>query len=285
MIMKKFSKKKLIIYAAVISAAAVFCFWQNNMLTVSEYSYKTDKIGTRLDGFKIVQISDLHNKSFGKNQKRLVEKIERLSPDIIVITGDIADSNHTDIPKALEFIEESVKIAPTYYITGNHEYWLEDSELAEITDCIENSGAVYLSNETVNVTKNREFFTLTGVDDLSLVNFSDHCPKLDSSQLNVILAHEPQYITDYSVHGNVDLVLSGHAHGGQFRLPFLGGVIAPDQGFFPEYTEGVHTMGNTTMIISRGLGNSVIPLRLFNYPEIVCVTLEKNNTNFSLKAE
>lgn len=273
--LKKFSRKKLCIYAAVISAAAVFCFWQNNMLTVSEYSYKTDKIGTGLDGFKIVQISDLHNKSFGKNQKRLAEKIERLSPDIIVITGDIADSNHTDIPKALEFIEESVKIAPTYYITGNHEYWLEDSELAEITDCIENFGAVYLSNETVNAAKNGEIFTLTGVDDLSLVNFSDYCPKLDGSKLNVILAHEPQYIADYSVHGNVDLVLSGHAHGGQFRLPFVGGVIAPDQGFFPEYTEGVHKMGNTTMIISRGLGNSVIPLRLFNYPEIVCVTLEK----------
>jgi len=273
--MKKLSKKKLIIYAAVIAVLAVFCIWQNNMLTVSEYSYKTDKIEAELDGFKIVQISDLHNKSFGKNQKRLIEKIKKLSPDIIVITGDIADSNHTDIPKTLEFVEESVKIAKTYYITGNHEYWLDDSEFAEITESIENLGAVYLSDETVNVAKNGKSFALTGVDDLSLVNFSDHCPKLDGDTLNVVLAHEPQFFADYSFHGNVDLVLSGHAHGGQFILPFIGGVVAPDQGFFPEYTEGMHKMGNTSMIISRGLGNSVIPVRLFNYPEIVCVTLEK----------
>ncbi len=273
--MKKSSKKKLITYAAITAVLAVFCFWQNNMLTVSEYSYKTDKIEAELDGFKIVQISDLHNKSFGKKQKRLMEKIKKLSPDIIVITGDIADSNHTDIPKALEFVEESVKIAETYYITGNHEYWLDDGEFAEIIDGIEEAGAVYLSDETVNVTKNGKSFALTGVDDLSLVNFSDRCPKLDGSKLNVILAHEPQYIEAYSVHGNVDLVLSGHAHGGQFALPFIGGIVAPDQGFFPEYTEGLHKMGDTSMIISRGLGNSVIPLRLLNYPEIVCVTIEK----------
>ncbi len=273
--MKKTIKKKLIFYTAIISIAALFCFWQNNMLTISEYPYKTDKIGTSFDNFKIIQISDLHNKNFGKRQKRLIEKIEHLSPDIIVITGDIADSNHTNIPKALEFIKEAVKIAPTYYITGNHEYWLDDSELAEIIDCVNNSGAVCLNDETVTVQKNNESFTLTGVDDLSLVNFSDHCPELDGENLNILLAHEPQYIADYSTHGNIDLVLSGHAHGGQFRLPFIGGIIAPDQDFFPEYTKGVHKMGNTTMIVSRGIGNSVIPLRLFNYPEIVCITLEK----------
>lgn len=271
--MKKIRKR--IIVCVILAAAAVFCFWQNNMLTVSQYEYENEKISAELDGFKIVQISDLHNKQFGAGQKRLLERVSGCNPDIIVITGDIVDSNHTDIGKALEFVEGAAEIAPVYYVTGNHELWLEDSELKELLDGISAAGAVILDDGCVTVTSGDSSFILAGLDDSSLYNDTIKELELDNSREPVILlAHEPQYLTDYS-RENVDLILAGHAHGGQFRLPFIGGIVAPDQGFFPEYTAGVYTENETEMIVSRGLGNSVIPLRLFNFPDIVCVTLRK----------
>jgi len=266
--------RKCIIVCVILAVFAVFCFWQNNMLTVSQYEYENEKISAELDGFKIVQISDLHNKQFGAEQKRLLERVSECSPDIIVITGDIVDSNHTDIGKALAFVEGAAEIAPVYYVTGNHELWLEDGELEELLDGISAAGAVILDDECVTVTSGDSSFILAGLDDSSLYNDTIKELELDNSRETVILlAHEPQYLSDYS-RENVDLILAGHAHGGQFRLPFIGGIVAPDQGFFPEYTAGVYTENETEMIVSRGLGNSVIPLRLFNFPDIVCVTLK-----------
>lgn len=249
--MKKITRKRLMIYAAIIFVLSIFCFWQNNMLTVSDYSYDTDKIAEGLDGFKIVQISDLHNKSFGKDNKHLLEKIAELNPDIIVLTGDIVDSDHTDIPKVVDFVRGAVNIAPTYYISGNHEYWLSDSEFDDMISEIKKAGSVYLSDESVAVEKSGSEFVLIGINDCSLENFSVKCPKLNDNELNVVLAHEPQFIDTYSTHGNIDLVLSGHAHGGQFVLPFVGGIVAPDQGFFPKYTDGMYKSGSTSMIVSR----------------------------------
>lgn len=268
----KITKKKLIIFSVIFILLMLFCFWQNNMLTVSEYTYKSGKITAGINNFRIVQISDLHNKSFGKNQKRLLEKTEELSPDIIVITGDIVDSNHTDISKALDFVNGAVKISPVYYITGNHEHWLSDSEMQELISGLDIAGVKILDNESVTVDKNGSFFVLSGLDDFSLQDDTLKDMNLDKNNLNILLAHEPQYLTHYSVN-SVDLVLSGHAHGGQFILPFIGGIVAPDQGFFPEYTDGEYFSADTEMIVSRGLGNSIIPVRLFNYPDIVCVTL------------
>ncbi|MDE7104814.1 MAG: metallophosphoesterase, partial [Ruminococcus sp.] len=241
------------------------------MLTVSEYNYKSDKITAEMNDFKIIQISDLHNKSFGKNQKYLIKKIKELNPDIIVITGDIVDSNHTNISKAMDFVNGAVEISPVYYVTGNHEHWLDDSEIQELISGLNGTGVKTLNNESVKVEKNGSSFVLSGLDDYHLEDDTLKNMKLDKNELNILLAHEPQYLTHYAMN-NVDLVLSGHAHGGQFILPFIGGVIAPDQGFLPEYTNGKYMSADTTMIVSRGLGNSVIPVRLFNYPDIVCIT-------------
>lgn len=272
-------KKRLIIYAVIAVALVLFSSWQNSMLTVTEYSYKSDKIGNISEGFTIVQISDLHNKNYGKKQKRLIEKISALEPDIIVITGDIADSSHTYIPKAIEFGEEAAKIADTYYVTGNHEYRFGNEEFDSLMNSLEQVGVIRLNDESVDISANGGRFVLTGFDDNSLYDMENECPKLAADRLNVVLAHEPQFIEDYSNYGNIDLVLSGHAHGGQFRLPFIGAVFAPDQGFNPEYTEGMHKMGDTTMIVSRGVGNSAFPLRLFNYPEIVKITIESEKAD------
>lgn len=269
-------KKRLIIYAVIAVVLVLFCSWQNNMLTVSEYTYKSDKIS---EGFTIVQISDLHNKNYGKKQKRLIEKISALEPDIIVITGDIVDSRHTNIPKAVEFGEEAEKIAETYYVTGNHEHRLSRQEFESLMNGLKQAGVVRLVGDCRDISLNGEDFRLTGFNGKTIADIENTCPKLEGDKLNVVLAHEPQYIEDYSKHGNIDLVLTGHAHGGQFRLPFIGGVYAPGQGFNPEYYEGMHKMGDTTMIVSRGVGNSAFPLRLFNYPEIVKINIESEKAD------
>lgn len=272
-------KKRLIIYAIILAVFIVFSSWQNSMLTVSEYGYISDKIGDELDGFNIVHLSDYHNKSFGKGQKRIIKKISALEPDIIVITGDIVDSYHTNVDRAIEFAEETAKITDTYYITGNHEHRLDDKDFDKLMNGLKQAGVKLLIDESADIEKNGESFVLTGFDDESLVNIEYNCPELADDKLNIVLAHEPQLIEDYSSHGNIDLVLTGHAHGGQFRLPFIGAVYAPDQGLNPEYTEGMHKMGDTSMIVSRGIGNSAFPLRLFNFPEIVEITLQSEKAD------
>lgn len=265
----KEKRRKNIIIMIVILGCILFCFWQNNDLTNTYYTYDA---GETLKGYKIVQISDLHNKRFGKNQTRLLKAIGEYEPDVIVVTGDIVDSNHTDIDIAIEFIKGAVDIAPVYYVTGNHENWLEEETRQELIDRIEEAGAVYLCNETVTIDYQEAEFILAGLDNANLRDdtLQEITKDIKEEQFVMLLAHEPQNIKRYS-EAPVDMILSGHAHGGQVRLPLIGGLVAPDQGLFPEYTEGLHKEGNSSMIISRGLGNSVIPVRIFNRPEIVCI--------------
>lgn len=273
----KNKKKRIVIISIALVVLFLFCFINNNILVVSEYEYKGDKIPEAFDGFTIVQISDLHNKEYPFDQKYLMNKIEDSNPDIIVITGDIVDSSHTDMDGALEFARKCVELAPTYYITGNHEYWISKTDLEELISSLEEIGVICLEDECVSVKQGDANINLIGLDEKSLADETLKNMMLDigTEDFNILLAHEPQYIDDYARSG-VDLVLSGHAHGGQVRLPFVGGMYAPDQGFMPNYTEGEYTVGNTTMIVSRGIGNSVIPLRVFNLPEIVVIKLKSN---------
>lgn len=271
----KFRIKKKIFITIIISILLfIFFYYQNKHIVTSNYIYESAKIGTDLDGYRIACISDLHNASFGKNNKKLLEKIKESEPDIIVITGDFVDSNHTNIERALEFAAHVVDIAPVYYVTGNHEYWLDKTDYEELINGLSDIGIIILKDSIVRIDKGNSSFMLAGLDDNSLNNGVLNGLVNDCNDLVVVLAHEPQYITNYAS-SNVDLVLSGHTHGGQFNIPFAGGVYAPDQGFFPQYVSGKHIMDNTELIISRGLGNSVIPIRLFNYPEIVVVELKR----------
>lgn len=268
-------QKRWLLRITILIAVLVFCWIQNNYLTVTHYTYENAKLPEELEGYRIVQISDLHNATFGAKNQWLVSKVEKLQPDMIVLTGDIVDSSHTNIEVALKFAERCVELAPTYYITGNHENWLETSEKEYLLAELENLGVVCLCDSYVEIEQGESAFTLIGLNDESLMGntLRKVVEGADSERLQILLAHEPQYLDNYAA-GGVDLVLTGHAHGGQFRLPLAGGLVAPDQGFFPEYTEGVHVKDGTTMIISRGLGNSVVPVRLFNLPEIVCVDLK-----------
>ena len=254
-----------------------FCLYQNKHLVITTYTYESEKLGAELDGYRIVQISDLHNAEFGKENKKLLETIRSCSPDIIVITGDLVDSNHTNVERAVAFVKEAVKIAPVYYVTGNHEYWLDPSENEQMMQGILAAGAYDLDDEAVRIEKGDSSFLLVGLDDQHL---SDETLKNllqeQKNELSIVLAHEPQYLQNYA-NAEAELVLTGHAHGGQIRLPFVGGIVAPDQGFLPEYTSGKYNSADTEMIVSRGLGNSIIPVRLFNYPEVVCVELRCKN--------
>lgn len=260
----------------------LFFYWQNNDIVITKSVYSASGVPKAFDGFKILQISDLHNKEFGKNQSELMKYTKKLQPDIIVVTGDLIDSHRTDIAVSMEYISQAVKLAPVYYVTGNHE---KRSELyTTLEKQLLNAGVNLLDNRSILLERNQEEIALAGMGDPYLLPreygrdaiLEDILSSVSSevpAGFKILLSHRPELIDLYAKHG-FDLVFSGHAHGGQFRLPGLGGVIAPDQGLFPKYTSGVIKKNQTSMYVSRGLGNSVIPVRIFNRPELVVVTLK-----------
>lgn len=271
-------KKKRLIIGVVSFAITItlFLYWQNNAVGVTAYNVASERLPDAFVGFRILQISDLHNKAFGRDQSRLMKRIEAEAFDIIVITGDIADSRRYDPEPVLALIPQLIRLAPVYYITGNHESDIADYERLEAEMMA--SGVVVLRNRAVELNREEAVIRLAGIDDPTMhfgTGFESALIELASSEAGytMLLSHRPEKLDLYSAL-DYDLVFSGHAHGGQIRLPFLGGIIAPHQGLFPDLTEGVHTLGTTSLVISRGLGNSLFPFRLFNPPELVLVTLE-----------
>lgn len=276
--MKKFVSIALI----VIILASVYLYWGNNSLSVGKYTVSPENLPESFDGYRIVQISDLHNKDF---HGRLIKKIRSFAPDIIVITGDILDSYHTKPQVAAEFAENAVEIAPVYYITGNHESRLEI--YSEFRKTLENIGVTVLDCKGVTLEKNGGEIFLAGMDDLTFFGstvlnedtliFTEKLNALageKGERTGILLSHRPE-LFDVYVQSGFELVFTGHAHGGQIRLPFVGGILTPNQGFFPEYDAGLFEEENTNMIISRGLGNSIFPFRIGNRPEIVVCDLIK----------
>ena len=281
--MKKLNKKiVLIVSVLVILCIGIWTIWGNTSLEVNEYEIVSDRIPEAFSGFRIAQVSDLHNAEFGEANEKLIELLSQTNPDIIVITGDLIDSRHTDIEIALEFARQAIKLAPVYYVSGNHEARVREYE--DLKMGLAEAGVIVLEDQKVQITREGESISILGIDDPSFQEdylFGD-AASVTSSALSelqnesdgytVLLAHRPEFFETY-VDAGVDLVFSGHAHGGQFRLPFVGGLVAPNQGFFPEYDAGLFSEGSTTMIVSRGVGNSIIPIRFNNRPEIILVTL------------
>ena len=281
--MKKLNKKMvLIVSVLVILCIGIWTLWGNTALIVNEYEIVSDRIPEAFSGFRIAQVSDLHNAEFGEGNEKLIELLSQTDPDIIVITGDLIDSRHTDIEIALEFARHAIKLAPIYYVSGNHEARVREYE--DLKMGLAEAGVIVLEDQKVQITREGESISILGIDDPSFQEdylFGD-AASVTSSALSelqnesdgytVLLAHRPELFEIY-VDAEVDLVFSGHAHGGQFRLPFIGGLVAPNQGFFPEYDAGLFSEGNTTMIVSRGVGNSIIPIRFNNRPEIILVIL------------
>lgn len=284
------SKLKLIIIAAVIlTAAVVLLILENTAIEVTRTTITSKRLPGSFSGFRIAHVSDLHNSEFGRDNSVLLRKIREEKPDIIVITGDLVDSRRTNYEIALEFVKNAMEIAPVYYVTGNHEARLDDFEKLE-TGLME-AGVILLRDSVHAIEKDRERILLIGLDDPRFVLKNDWFGekqamistklknlKAGAEGYTVLLLHRPELFGVYA-ENDIDLVLSGHTHGGQIRIPFIGAVVVPDQGFFPKYDAGLFQDGNTSMIISRGLGNSLLPIRINCRYELVIVTLERYDSD------
>ena len=279
-------RKFMIGIAAATIAVCCWIGWANTALEINEYKIIHDQIPESFSGFRIAQVSDLHNAELGNGNENLLAMLSQSNPDMIVLTGDLIDSRQTDIEIALDFAGKAVQIAPVYYVSGNHESRVPEYE--QLKTGLTDLGVTVLENQKVQITRDGESITLMGIQDPSFSTdylFGDAesvsrqaitSLQNESDGYTVLLSHRPE-LFDLYVDTGVDLVFSGHAHGGQFRLPFVGGLVAPNQGFFPKYDAGQFTEENTTMIVSRGVGNSIIPFRINNPPEIVVVELKNQN--------
>lgn len=283
-------KKKRIIVLAVVAAAfltlIIWTVWGNTALELNTYTVSSDRLPEPFDGYCIAHISDLHNAEMGKNNEKLLDMLREVEPDIIAITGDLIDSRNTNVEIALEFTKAAMEIAPCYYVTGNHEARV--SEYDELKEGLIEQGVVVLDDNRIELELFGETIALLGVNDPSFQTdylFGDSETVMQSKlqeitneedTYTILLSHRPELFEVYT-ENNMDLVLSGHAHGGQFRLPFVGGLVAPNQGLFPQYDAGLYTEENTNMIVSRGIGNSILPFRFNNRPEVILIELKYND--------
>jgi len=272
-----------------VSVLALLLYRGNTKVKLTQYELTLSRLPAAFDGFTIAHLSDLHNAQFGAGQERLLLRIRETDADVIVITGDMIDSRHTDVSLAVETLRLLSKIVPVYLVSGNHEARVPQ-ETEALYAAAADIGVTVLRNESVRLARQTDAICIAGLEDLGFfvrsygqkdgeVRWEQQLETLaDSGETTILLSHRPEFYAQYAQAG-ADLVLSGHAHGGQIRLPWIGGLVAPGQGFFPKYTEGLHRFDSTQMVISRGLANSVIPLRVNNPPEVVTVTLHCEKTN------
>lgn len=268
-------KRKIFVTLIILLLVIVWVVIFNSMPEMNKIIISGADIPSEFEGFRVAQVSDLHNCELGEDNKRLFGLLEKADADIVAITGDFIDAFKTDTKIALDFAEKSVQIAPTYFVTGNHEAGVAEYESFKAD--LEAIGVRVLENEGVTLEKSGEKISLIGISDPAFLKenpVESVITELLDGNYTILLAHRPELFESY-VKTGVDLVFTGHAHGGQFRIPFVGGVIAPGQGFFPKLDGGLYKKDNTQMIVSRGIGNSIIPFRINNRPEIVVAELKK----------
>lgn len=285
----------MFILLILIVATAGTVYVSNQFILVSEYELAYGKLPASFDGYRILQLSDLHSKDFDNGNDKLLEKIRRQNPDMIVLTGDMVNSTDLDFGVFLSLASDLSADYEVYYIVGNHEQSLSDSSLKYLHSKLEEMGVQILDNERAVINRGDDSIDLYGLwfnlryysdrsndyvkNDAETYYFSvDKIKKVigenDGSRFSILLAHNPLYADTYFKWG-ADLTFSGHVHGGMIRLPFLGGIYSPERTFFPEYDGGLYTSGEQNLIVSRGIGNGNLGFRFFNCPEIVTVTLKK----------
>jgi len=272
------------LFLCLILVVGTFIVYSNFKLETTEYTIENPDLPKSFEGYKIVHLSDLHNAEFGENNKNLIKIITEENPDAVFVTGDTIDGFYTNTTIPIDLFKEVLKICDVYFIVGNHEIRSDTNIYYEFLDKLAEIGVTVLKDTSTYIERNSEKIQVIGLNDASdyKANYNDNYKEEivktinnldDKESFSVLLSHHPELFDDYAK-TNVDLVFSGHAHGGQFRLPFIGGLIAPEQGLFPKYDAGIFTENNTTMVVSRGLGNSIIPVRINNSPEVVVVTLK-----------
>lgn len=265
----KFIKVLCIIFliALILFVAVGFL---DTRLKLTKYTYKSEKVPESMDGYKILQISDLHHKNFGKHQKNLINMVKDAKPDIIVLTGDIVDKNHEDIVDVMYLIKEICDVAPIYYVTGNHE---QDSNasanFSELRALFEEYGVIDLCESSVKLDKDNEV-TLYG-HSYQAYGIANSLERVEKG-LNILIYHDSTTFDITSQYG-FDIIFAGHSHGGIIRIPFVGGVCGNSGEYFPKYAGGRFEENGTTMFASKGLGDAQIP-RFYNPPEVVLVTLK-----------
>lgn len=266
----------LIILALIAAAAAFLIKDSRDDLEISRYEVKSQKLPESFDGFKIVQLSDLHGAEFGEDGMGLVEKVKELEPDIIALTGDFV-TDEGDLAAVEKLAARLTELCPVYFISGNHEF---GSGLAiKVRNILERAGVKYLSNEYLTISRGEDEILLGGVEDplayADMLSPDELAQKMNDAApdaFKILLGHRNYWMTEYP-ELPVDLIFCGHAHGGLIRIPGVGGLIGTDRRLFPDFDAGQFNNGRYTLIVSRGLGNSVPIPRIFNRPEIVCVEL------------
>ena len=266
----------LIILALIAAAAAFLIKDSRDDLEISRYEVASQKLPESFDGFKIVQLSDLHGAEFGEDGMELVEKVKELEPEIIALTGDFV-TDEGDLAAVEKLAARLVKLCPVYFVSGNHEF---GSGLAvKVRNILERAGVKYLSNEYLTISRGEDGILLGGVEDplayADMLSPDELAQKMNDAApdaFKILLGHRNYWMTEYP-ELPVDLIFCGHAHGGLIRIPGVGGLIGTDRRLFPDFDAGEYNNGRYTLIVSRGLGNSVPIPRVFNRPEIVCVEL------------
>ncbi len=274
---------KAVLLGAACAAGTCALGADDRRLTVTSLDVTLRGLPRAFDAFRILHLSDLHARCFGYRQQRLIRESVRLAPDIAVITGDLIDRRRTrnerDMRPVLWLIEGLCRHFPVLWAEGNHEAL--SSLYRTFADAAASAGAQNVTGRVLTLTKREDRLCVFGMPDIEREDF-----QLDEQKWNrelsrlhracgafpIVLSHRPQAFP-MIVGEQLPLVLCGHAHGGQVRLPVIGGLYAPDQGLFPKYTCGRYAEGESQMVVSRGLGNSAFPLRVFNPPELVLLTL------------
>jgi uncharacterized protein len=284
-------KRKTLLHRILVKAAGAVSavFIENHLLQVTDYSIASEKIPPAFQDFKIVQLSDLHSACFGRDNARLIRKIDAAKPEIVVMTGDMvsrSDSNHTVFFKLAQTLGKKY---PCYYVIGNHEQDMERQELKEFLARLAALHIRVMDNEKIEISKEDQTINLYGLwyslkyykeahhrsertSQFGVRELKRAMGKYDDSHYGILLTHSPLSFPAYAKWG-ADLTLCGHVHGGMIRLPFAGSLLSPERVFFPKYSAGVYEESGKKLLVSRGLGSGVFGVRIKNRPEIVILTL------------
>ncbi|WP_295212320.1 metallophosphoesterase [Ruminococcus sp.] len=274
----KKQKRNILIVVMILAAMIIADFvWSNTYIEVKELSAKFEKLPDGFDSCKIVQISDFHNEWGSGYIDRLTNKVKDCNPDYIFVTGDSVDQLFPDVDRSLELMKKLPDICPVYLVLGNHEYGLSQEDREKFIAGCESYGINVLYNEHTTLTRNGDSISLLGFDDMQ--NESEAFSQV-ADDFVILLNHYPEDCAHFSNMAlqsgtHIDIDFTGHAHGGLIRLPLVNGLYAPGQGFFPEYTDGTYTIDDTTLVVSRGVGNSGLTQRFSDPFELVVFTLEK----------
>ena len=273
--------RRVLLFLIFILFCVGFFHWSNHSLQVQRFTFTSPRLPAGFDGCVIVQLSDLHGALFGEDNRDLLKVVAKERPDYIFLTGDLLDQYRaTPHSYAVSLGGALADIAPTYFVTGNHEWALPD--VPGLKRKLEEAGVQVLTNEYTVLARDGDNAVLAGIDDpngyadqKTPEEVADEVRAAFADPFWILLAHRNNYFEDAYCRLGADLVISGHGHGGLVRLPFTDGLVSVERTFFPSYTAGFYQAGGADLFVSRGLGNSGRTFRLFNRPQVAVLTLKR----------